>query len=277
MSNHRTLVGIFSHAEAKPLVDLLWPYYTLADCPIWGIGRIGQQSNFTGKRVWKATVIGTPGYARDGNLCQRLVDAAAIFLGMEEFTHLCLIESDAIFTRSLAEVEHPGGIVTFQAGGPSEGFRSSAYYHTPWWFDKETALKIVTTGTELLARGWNEEGFPDRFVGLICDAHKGIEIHQSNTFSMNALDTPERIGAALSAMDRHCFYVHGVKNAGQLDKLQNALVDVCECPNCGYWIPDHDGFGCVAHIQPVHKMGCGYCSHPNSMEGLCGICQQPVN
>jgi len=29
-----------------------------------------------------------------------------------------------------------------------------------------------------------------------------------------------------------------------------------QCPNCGEWLPDHDGFGVLRHEE------CGYCKHP---------------
>lgn len=48
-----------------------------------------------------------------------------------------------------------------------------------------------------------------------------------------------------------------------------------QCPKCGEWIEDMDGFGVLAH------KACGYCSHP-SQDGdgegdfICGICGQKV-
>lgn len=45
-----------------------------------------------------------------------------------------------------------------------------------------------------------------------------------------------------------------------------------QCPRCGEWLDDLDGFGVLAHIP-----GCGYCSHPSG-DGdgkggyTCGIC-----
>jgi len=50
-----------------------------------------------------------------------------------------------------------------------------------------------------------------------------------------------------------------------------------QCPGCGKWVDDHDGFGVLAHIKPTYPDGCGYCSHP-SRDGddqgnmVCGIC-----
>ena len=49
------------------------------------------------------------------------------------------------------------------------------------------------------------------------------------------------------------------------------------CPRCGAEVEDYDGFGVLAHVQPYHADGCGYCSHPSrdgdGMGGMvCGIC-----
>lgn len=45
-----------------------------------------------------------------------------------------------------------------------------------------------------------------------------------------------------------------------------------QCPQCGRWEPDYDGFGMLAHLYPAYQHGCGYCSHPNRTDGVCGMC-----
>ena len=45
-----------------------------------------------------------------------------------------------------------------------------------------------------------------------------------------------------------------------------------QCPRCGRWEIDHDGFGILAHTKPAYEHGCGYCSCPSRMDGVCGIC-----
>jgi len=39
-----------------------------------------------------------------------------------------------------------------------------------------------------------------------------------------------------------------------------------QCPRCGAWVEDFDGFGVLAHEA------CGYCSHPSGYGGVCQIC-----
>ena len=54
----------------------------------------------------------------------------------------------------------------------------------------------------------------------------------------------------------------------------NTLPDVpqSQCPHCGAWVDDYDGFGVLAHCGPYYPDACGYCSHPTSDGGVCGIC-----
>ncbi len=49
-------------------------------------------------------------------------------------------------------------------------------------------------------------------------------------------------------------------------------VPEAQCPKCGAWVPDYDGFGVLFHLRPEHKDGCGYCAHPSTTDGKCGIC-----
>jgi hypothetical protein len=56
------------------------------------------------------------------------------------------------------------------------------------------------------------------------------------------------------------------------DEVPDAL-----CPACGEWVPDHDGFGVLAHLGPGYANPCGYCSHPSIDSGVCGICQLVVD
>ncbi len=45
-----------------------------------------------------------------------------------------------------------------------------------------------------------------------------------------------------------------------------------QCPKCGAWEVDHDGFGVLAHVGAGYRKPCGYCSHPSRDDGVCGIC-----
>ncbi len=39
-----------------------------------------------------------------------------------------------------------------------------------------------------------------------------------------------------------------------------------QCPKCGAWLEDFDGFGVVAHKE------CGYCCHPSGQGDTCDVC-----
>jgi hypothetical protein len=39
-----------------------------------------------------------------------------------------------------------------------------------------------------------------------------------------------------------------------------------QCPRCGEWIVDHDGFGVLRHEA------CNYCSHISRTGGVCELC-----
>lgn len=39
-----------------------------------------------------------------------------------------------------------------------------------------------------------------------------------------------------------------------------------QCPKCGEWVEDLDGFGVL------HHPACGYCSHPSRTDGVCDLC-----
>lgn len=220
----KSLLGIFSYAGANDIVKRHWPYYTLADCAIWGIGRTDSKCVWPAG-IWRTDNIGKEGYVGKGKLCERLVDAMAMFAfnkAFEEFTDLCLIECDAIFTKGLPK--HSGGLISHLAGGPSEGFLSTRYFHTPWWVDRETASMIAGMGAQLIRQGTIENDFPDRFLGLICDRYPEIKVTQSNTFSTNLIDSIPLLLAARLSIETGAYYIHGIKTEAQLRGVTDGLV-----------------------------------------------------
>ena len=53
--------------------------------------------------------------------------------------------------------------------------------------------------------------------------------------------------------------------------MNNSDTPQSQCPKCGKWIDDHDGFGVLAHDE------CGYCSHPSAQgnergQMICDVC-----
>ena len=73
----------------------------------------------------------------------------------------------------------------------------------------------------------------------------------------------ERINSALVSRD----FWAAAPGTPVLDDVPTAT-----CPRCGAEVPDHDGFGVLAHLAPYHADGCGYCGHPSRDDGVCGLC-----
>lgn len=221
----QSLLGIFSYAGANATVGRHWPYFERAGVPIWGIGRIDTSC------VWPngcryTTDIGMDSYVNGHNLCSRLVKALTHFLEerqFADFSDVCLIEYDSIFTRPLPE--HPGGLATHIAGGNSTGFKGTRYFHTPWWVDRPTAEMIVNEGWRMIHNGDIEHGFPDRFLGLLCDRQPEIKVVPLlDTFSVNTIDRPEYVEMARAAVKRGAFYLHGIKTESQLKAVTEGLL-----------------------------------------------------
>lgn len=64
-----------------------------------------------------------------------------------------------------------------------------------------------------------------------------------------------------------------------LDAVVVEGLPVHSCPGCSAPIVDYDGFGPVAHLDPVPESGlppdptaCGWCSHPACSGGTCDLC-----
>jgi len=62
------------------------------------------------------------------------------------------------------------------------------------------------------------------------------------------------------------------------DQVIRDITPRTQCPRCGSWLPDYDGFGVVRHEV------CGYCLHPSSDRDetgrwrctICGVVTEPV-
>jgi len=95
---------------------------------------------------------------------------------------------------------------------------------------------------------WPTEGFPRRLVEAMRSTH------------------PKGINAC-----REC-----VERAAAESKRERGQPQM-QCPSCGAWEDDFDGFGMLAHTKPAYEDGCGYCSHPGSTDGICDICGKKDN
>lgn len=48
--------------------------------------------------------------------------------------------------------------------------------------------------------------------------------------------------------------------------MKRYAIPQTQCPSCGAWVDDLDGFGVLFHEE------CSYCSHPDVYGGICQIC-----
>lgn len=108
-----------------------------------------------------------------------------------------------------------------------------------------------------------------------CPAHalwRSSELQKKMDDDRSAQVGIRGIKADLVVVDDH----HGLDPA-----MEGIEYTMATCPKCGADVPDHDGFGVLAHLKPVHADGCGYCSHPSAevvagKGSVCGICSAVI-
>lgn len=190
-----------------------------------------------GKHLWPGNVpsigIGRDAYL-DGtdNLCRKLLGTLAVcntYQELQDFTHFCIIEQDAIFLRT--PPLHPGkGLFVHPPGFcPPEWKKNSPwFFHTPWWVDRESAGKIVSVGYDLLKRGIDDGGTPDCFIGS-CIKEAGIDyIPMEGTFSVNSGSLSEEphmhaLRASIKEKIGKLWYIHGIKSEEELSFINSCM------------------------------------------------------
>lgn len=158
--------------------------------------------------------IGPNGYAQLGHLPNRLLRTLeyALSQGADE---IIVAEYDALFFQPISS-PFPDGLVMNKTGGGSPGFIGSGFFHPPWMMSAPTARRVIEVGDDLLRRGMIEQGFPDRFIGLVAD--QGIPVIQNffRSYSRNTLDQPQYLEEARLARESGAHVIHGFKTAAQL-------------------------------------------------------------
>lgn len=217
----KCLIAILSYVRANELVARHWPWYRKAGCDILGVGRettscewpvrVGQDG------LVNVTNIGEDSYVHGDNLIRLHVDTLDYMLSLiGDYTHFCLIEPDTIFLRGITQNDVPTyGFRATLVGNKSPGFFGSFYCHGPWIFDRHGAQFAVNSARRMLNVGLIEQGFPDRFWGLVCDLY-GLPFTKLHAYSQNRLDRPEYIQQARQALADGAFAIHGIKTDGEL-------------------------------------------------------------
>lgn len=159
--------------------------------------------------VWHARNIGKAGY-NNPDLIRRWLRTVECLMEPQynAFTDFCVIESDSVFLSP--PPTHPGWLFTHLAGGKlNQGEQANAFYHTPWWFDRAAAAVIIKRGRELIAEEQWEIGSPDVFLGRIIEDTK-LPWTETNTFSVNGGMMHYMLPAAIEAVKKGVWYVHGI-------------------------------------------------------------------
>lgn len=148
----------------------------------------------------------------------RLVNSLAWFL-TTDYDRCMVVEYDTHIIGPLPK--WPAGLVCNHVGGQLPNSDAKHLLATPWYVDRETAAKIVETGTTLIRDGVCEKGphgSPDVFLSLIVE-RAGIPFTHSGTYSANTIEGEPYVSEARKAFARGCRLFHGVKTKAQLESF----------------------------------------------------------
>lgn len=213
----KTLVLVLTHPGARDILERNWPHILKCACDVGVVFHVGQISDYDqGLPSCKLRLsIGTDPDKMPHRWVSRLMEVLEYCVKLDDYRNFCLVESDVIFSRSLPD--HPGGMVATLAGGKSDGFHGSKFYHCPWWVSYKTAEKILRWGKLMLAAGLDEHGFIDRFIGLMADLYP-LQITEAKWYSQNTI-LPQNYSDARKYLDLGGWGAHGVKDQQTLEAL----------------------------------------------------------
>lgn len=217
----KTLLVVFSHSTANDLIARHWPFYLNAECDILGVGREDTQCLWpTSYRLIGTVNIGKEGYAQGDDLPRRLVRTweHCLRLPYDEFV---IIEADCIILKPIPQLAP--GLHGALVGHRSAGYHAADFYHPPWGSDRETTKLLVKYGHRLLNCGLYENGFPDRWLGLLRELYD-IPFTPTDTYSQNRLDMPQYIADARKAIADGKWAIHGVKTEAELKAVTEELI-----------------------------------------------------
>lgn len=225
-----TLLVVLGHSTVSDTIARHYPWWLKAECDILCVGRedtITKWPYCQGQERCVGEIrVGEESYAAGDNHIRRFLDVLRYCLDHTKYSSFMLIEYDVILFRALSGLKLERlWFVTTVAGGQSEGFRGSCFFHTPWWLGRFAAREIIVLAERMLRAGLNEQGFLDRFLGLLVDLYEIPVTDLSGKFwySQNTIDTPEKIAEARAAIANNCVGIHGVKTKEVLDAITKDL------------------------------------------------------
>lgn len=222
------LLAIIATEQDYPILCRHWQYFRMTGWPILGCG------TEDGRTQWpepvmrmdtgKVGVIQTPAGSSIFGLVEQEIDIWRFLLQHEEFSSVCVVEADNLFTRK--PQEHPGGIylVTLLPNCAGDVFRTPEYFSTPRWSDREIAWLLYIHGTAMFRQGDVEHYISDRFPAWVCYQH-GIPFANTPNWSpsVQVANDTEWIRDARSAIRNGAWCLHSVKHQWQLDALRPML------------------------------------------------------
>ncbi len=171
-------------------------------------------------------VIGADKYLDGPHLPNRLLHTLERML-MDPWTHLVCAEYDCLFLRKIPVEEKVTTIAAHYAGAQTWSSKAKAFYHPPWNFSREYAMKFLAVGKQAIADGIppnresgcasTPEASPDVFVGYCVEqASIPVQTDLYSEFSRNSFDIPGDLEAARQAVRSGVDVVHGLKHEHEL-------------------------------------------------------------
>ena len=219
------LLAVMSYPGANATFARHWPYFERQQADwVCGIGTTN------GKCEWPDGVqqldIGESRYIDGSHLPRRMLDTIEVLLLMP-WRVLILCEYDTVFFKPIPtkKLTTAAGHL---AGGKTWGSKANAYYHNPWVFTREIAIKFLYLGRAALEDGIcpdresgqpsTPECSPDVFFGYVMEQGGiPVQIDLWREYSRNSFDLPGHLEEAQVAYRDGVDVIHGIKTKEQLD------------------------------------------------------------
>lgn len=215
----KTLAMIHSYPGATNTLLLLWKGFKSLGWDIVGVECIDGDHYFP-EQIPTIKIGRNVHWLKDRrSLPIRLVNSFSYFL-TTDYDRVLICEYDTFIRGPLPE--WPAGLVCNHVGGQLPDSDAKHLLATPWYADRETAARIVTTGIELINEGVCEKGphgSPDVFLSLVCERAKIPWTHSDICYSANTIEGEPYVTQAREAFKRGCKFFHGVKSRAQLESF----------------------------------------------------------
>ena len=153
-------------------------------------------------------------------LPERMCDTLASLLTVPWRT-LVLAEYDVLILNRIPVEKMEGDIAAHLAGFQHSTMLAKCFYHTPWVFKRDAAIRFVDAGRRVIEEGvcsyGSPESSPDVFFGLVVEQY-GLKIQTDiwSEYSRNSFDHPEHLVEARQAFRDGVDIIHGCKTEKEL-------------------------------------------------------------